>query len=67
MFQSLDETVRRTQEPEIIRGETGSVRGVRNMVRRGIAMFLDPPTKRVRMNHAVFSSYIFQMFRVIPL
>ena len=43
MFHSLVETVQRGDEKEIIRGDTGSVRGVRNMVRRGIAMFLDNP------------------------
>ena len=50
MFHSLVETVQRGDEREIIRGDTGSVRGVRNMVRRGIAMFLDNPaaSKQVR-------------------
>ena len=48
MFSSLTETVDKSEDAEIIRGDTGSVRGVRNKARSGIATFLDGPIKKVR-------------------
>jgi hypothetical protein len=48
MFNRLVETVDRSEDAEIIRGETGSVRGVRNKVRSGISTFIDGPIKKVR-------------------
>ena len=54
MFSSLVETVDRFEDAEIIRGETGSVRGVRNKVRSGIATFIDGPIEKVRHSNDCF-------------
>ena len=62
MFNCLVETIYRSENTEIIQGDTGSVRGVRNKVRTGIVTFLDGPDKEG--NQLNFPAFLFSFSRI---